>query len=100
MLDQVSQALPTSLHGQPPYLTVRQASRVLCVSSWVLYQAIRLGQLPVSAGADELSSTERILPPMSRANATVAWFSKCPNQGPSNATPAHDELGRVRSVPW
>jgi excisionase family DNA binding protein len=47
MLDQVSQALPTSLHGQPPYLTVRQASRVLCVSSWVLYQAIRLGQLPV-----------------------------------------------------
>ena len=47
MLDQVSQALPTSLRGQPPYLTVRQASRVLCVSNWVLYQAIRLGQLPV-----------------------------------------------------
>jgi excisionase family DNA binding protein len=47
MIDQVSQAPPTSLHDQPPYLTVRQASRVLCVSNWLLYQAIRLGELPV-----------------------------------------------------
>lgn len=47
MIDQVSQAPPTSLRDQPPYLTVRQASRVLCVSSWLLYQAIRLGELPV-----------------------------------------------------
>jgi excisionase family DNA binding protein len=36
-----------SLRDQPPYLTVRQASRVLCISSWPLYQAIRLGELPV-----------------------------------------------------
>jgi excisionase family DNA binding protein len=35
------------LQDQPPYLTVRQASRVLCISSWPLYQAIRLGELPV-----------------------------------------------------
>jgi excisionase family DNA binding protein len=43
----IEQVLPTSLRDQPPYLTVRQASRVLCVSTWLLYQAIRLGELPV-----------------------------------------------------
>lgn len=47
MIDQVPPAVPTSLRDQPAYLTVRQASRVLCISSWLLYQAIRLGELPV-----------------------------------------------------
>ena len=47
MIDQVPPALPTSLRDQPAYLTVREASRVLCISSWLLYQAIRLGELPV-----------------------------------------------------
>jgi excisionase family DNA binding protein len=35
------------LAQQPPYLTVRQAAGLLCVSPWVLYQAIRFGDLPV-----------------------------------------------------
>src|SRR5437868_3245580 len=47
MIDQVPPPIPTSLHDLPAYLTVRQASRVLCISNWLLYQAIRLGELPV-----------------------------------------------------
>ena len=37
----------TLLSDQPPFLTVQQASKLLRVSTWVLYQAIRLGELPV-----------------------------------------------------
>jgi excisionase family DNA binding protein len=37
----------TLLADQPPFLTVQQASKLLRVSTWVLYQAIRLGELPV-----------------------------------------------------
>jgi excisionase family DNA binding protein len=37
----------TVLSDQPPFLTVQQASKLLRVSTWVLYQAIRLGELPV-----------------------------------------------------
>ena len=35
------------LAQQPPYLSVRQAAGLLGISSWVLYQAIRFGDLPV-----------------------------------------------------
>jgi len=45
--DEALQAFAGTLRDQPPFLTVRQASRVLCISSWLLYQAIRLGELPV-----------------------------------------------------
>jgi excisionase family DNA binding protein len=38
---------PSALTDQPPYLSVREASKLLCISTWVLYQAIRLGELPV-----------------------------------------------------
>jgi excisionase family DNA binding protein len=45
MIDQIQQQ-PTATHADlPRYLTVRQASRVLCVSSWLLYRAIRVGEL-------------------------------------------------------
>jgi excisionase family DNA binding protein len=35
------------LTQQAPYLNVRQVARLLCVSTWVVYEAIRLGDLPV-----------------------------------------------------
>ena len=35
------------LAQQAPYLNVRQVARLLCVSTWVVYKAIRLGDLPV-----------------------------------------------------
>src|SRR5204862_290613 len=35
------------LSDQPPFLTVQQASRLLHVSTWSVYQAIRSGELPV-----------------------------------------------------
>src|SRR5438105_15603863 len=38
---------PEMLSDQPPFLTVRQASKLLHVSTWALYQAIRSGELPV-----------------------------------------------------
>ena len=34
------------LAQQAPYLNVRQVARLLCVSTWVVYEAIRLGDLP------------------------------------------------------
>ena len=37
----------TLLSDQPPFLTVQQASKLLHVSTWSLYQAIRSGELPV-----------------------------------------------------
>jgi excisionase family DNA binding protein len=41
------QSVLLPLSEQPPYLRVRQAAGLLCVSPWVLYQAIRFGELPV-----------------------------------------------------
>ena len=41
------QSIPVPLEDQPQFLTVQQASRLLQVSTWVLYQAIRAGELPV-----------------------------------------------------
>jgi excisionase family DNA binding protein len=38
---------PEMLSDQPPFLTVRQASELLHVSTWAVYQAIRSGELPV-----------------------------------------------------
>jgi excisionase family DNA binding protein len=35
------------LLDQPPFLTVLQASKLLRVSTWALYQVIRSGELPV-----------------------------------------------------
>src|SRR5690349_9222331 len=35
------------LGDQPEFLTVGQASKLLRVSTWVLYQSIRAGELPV-----------------------------------------------------
>ncbi len=41
------QSIAVPLGDQPPFLTVQQASKLLQVSTWVLYQAIRAGELPV-----------------------------------------------------
>ena len=38
---------PVPLTDQPPFLTVHQASKLLHVSTWAIYQAIRSGELPV-----------------------------------------------------
>ena len=35
------------LAQQAPYLNVHQVARLLCISTWVVYEAIRLGDLPV-----------------------------------------------------
>jgi len=35
------------LADQPPFLSVQQASKLLHVSTWTVYQAIRSGELPV-----------------------------------------------------
>jgi len=43
----VSDGMPLPLAQQAPYLNVRQAARLLCVSTWVVYEAIRVGDLPV-----------------------------------------------------
>jgi excisionase family DNA binding protein len=45
MIDTIQQQSTATHPDFPPYLTVRQASRVLCVSSWLLYRAIRVGEL-------------------------------------------------------
>jgi excisionase family DNA binding protein len=39
-------ALPPGLADQPPYPTARQVAKLLCVSVYVVYQAVRLGDLP------------------------------------------------------
>ena len=41
------QSIPVPLGDQPQFLTVQQASKLLQVSTWVVYQAIRAGELPV-----------------------------------------------------
>jgi excisionase family DNA binding protein len=46
MIEQARELPRATLRDQPPYLTVRQAARVLCISTWLLYQAIRIGELP------------------------------------------------------
>ena len=38
------------LLDQPQFLTVQQASKLLRVSTWALYQVIRTGELPVIRG--------------------------------------------------
>jgi excisionase family DNA binding protein len=38
---------PNMLSDQPPFLTVQQASKLLHVSTWAVYQSIRSGELPV-----------------------------------------------------
>lgn len=44
----VNQPTPNSLlSDQPPFLTVQQASKLLHVSTWSLYQSIRSGELPI-----------------------------------------------------
>jgi len=42
-----TQSIVVPLGDQPQFLTVQQASKLLRVSTWVLYQAIRAGELPV-----------------------------------------------------
>src|SRR6476661_4436622 len=41
------QSIAVPLGDQPQFLTVAQASKLLRISTWVLYQAIRAGELPV-----------------------------------------------------
>ena len=49
MLDsgKLNHSPPDMLSDQPPFLTVQQASKLLHVSTWAVYQAIRSGELPV-----------------------------------------------------
>jgi excisionase family DNA binding protein len=49
MLDsgRLNHSPPDMLSDQPPFLTVQQASKLLHVSTWAVYQAIRSGELPV-----------------------------------------------------
>jgi excisionase family DNA binding protein len=37
----------TLLTDQPEFMTVQQSAELLNVSKWLLYEAIRLGELPV-----------------------------------------------------
>ena len=37
----------TLLTDQPEFMTVQQSAELLSVSKWLLYEAIRLGELPV-----------------------------------------------------
>ena len=41
------ESIAVPLGDQPQFLTVQQASKLLQVSTWVLYQAVRAGELPV-----------------------------------------------------